>query len=76
MHTFQSCTEFYSATYYLLCIMFRTTCEMAYQMLLKWREGGEGGKGTRMRLIEVLTKHECESNAEFLRVGEQDHYWK
>ena len=48
---------------------------MAYQMLLKWREGGSGQR-TRTRLIDVLTKHKCESDAEFLRVGEQDHYWK
>jgi hypothetical protein len=53
----------------------RTTCEMAYQMLLKWREGGSGQR-TRTALIHVLTEHKCESDAEFLRVGEQDHYWK
>ena len=61
--------------YVYVLLLFRTTCEMAYQMLLKWLEGGSGQR-TRTRLINVLIEHKCESNAEFLRVGEQDHYWK
>ena len=55
-----------------MAAFLRTMCEMAYQMLVKWRETGEG----RSALIRVLDQHNCESNAEFLKTGEVDHYWK
>ena len=59
---------------------------MAYQMLRRWREGedkkgrpgGERGlsKGPKSRLLDALEAHKCEHSAEFLRVGEQQYFWK
>jgi ankyrin repeat protein len=57
----------------------RTTCEMAYQMLLEWQEGrtrGNEQEKSRKTLIRVLQELGCESTADFLRFGESDHYWK
>ena len=53
----------------------RTTCDMAYEMLLRWCErkekGGSDAGGAKQTLVRVLESLECEKSAEYLRVGEQ-----
>ena len=53
--------------------VYRTKCEMAYQMLLKW---SDANNKTRVELISALKEVKYESAADFLEIGEQDQYWK